>query len=298
MEINFVEEVSLDTIEELRIFYKTTKEYGKTSILAKHNHLLWKHFNNPNGKSFLIGIRLNHELVGALVLQKLEIKNIKFLLACDFALKNDIRNLSSVVKIWKSALNVLEAEKNYAFIMHSSNNMSDKIYKNIFKDKMLTSIEPFLLIPNLWMKKCDKTDNSPILSYLNDNKTIFNWRWSLDSDREYIIGKKNGTVYFTAITQRFKFIKILVVVDLNLEEVERNFRVFFRVLLQNLIASKSIIPVFFTTKAVAQTTTHQNIKLIKVPRFLTQFIFPIYIHKKEDETTNLKYFWLSVLDVL
>lgn len=298
MEINFVEEVSIDTIEELRIFYKKTKEYGNTSILAKHNHLLWKHLNNPNGKSFLIGIRLNQELVGALVLQKLEVKNIKFLLACDFALKKDIRNLSSVVKMWKSALNVLEAEKNYAFIMHSSNNMSDKVYKNIFKDKRVTNIEPFLLIPNLWMKICAKTDNSPILSYINDNKTIFNWRWSLESDREYIIGKKNTTVYFTAITQRFKFFNILVVVDLNLREVERNFKVFFRVLLHSLIVSKSIIPVFFTTKAITQTMTHQNIKLIKFPRFMKQFNFPIYIHKKEDETANLKYFWLSVLDVL
>jgi hypothetical protein len=298
METNFVEEVSTEILEELRNFYKSTKEYGDTSVLANYNHLLWKHYNNPNGKSFLIGIRLNDELIGALVLQKLVINNIKYLLACDFALKKDIRNLSSVIKIWKSTLNVLKVENNYEFIIHSSNNMSDKIYRNIFKDKRVTSIEPFFLIPNLKSTRNAKIDKTQVLSYINENKATFNWRWSVESKRDYIIGKNNSTVYFTAITQKLKFLRIMVVLDLNLSAVERYPMAFFRVLLQNLIISKSIIPVFFTTGATVQTMTQKNIKLIKFPKFLNQFHFPIYIHNKEDKTPKLKYFWLSILDVL
>jgi hypothetical protein len=293
-----IEEVSRETIVDLKVFYSKIQELGNSNLLTELNHLAWKHLTNPNGKSILIGKRIDNELVAALILQKNKLNKIKFLLACDFAISKNQRNITNVIEIWNAALTVFSRETDYDSIFNSSNLMSEKIYRIMFKDKKNTEIVPTIILPKLGIFKKSKNWHTKYLSYFNSEKTISDWKWSAESNRQYLSGEYKGTVFFIAKIEKYKFLKVLIILDINLKAVEDNFFGFGSALIRTLIKNRTIIPIVFISSESSRAKISKNIVCIKIPTVFEKIKFPIYIHNKDKDTLDGKHFFLSILDVL
>jgi hypothetical protein len=295
--INF-REANKDNLNELANFYSQIKEYGKKNIIADHEHLIWKHFDNPEGKSLIATIQSDDEIRAAMIFQrnkKFSSKNeFKYFLASDMAFKQGERKLSNVLNFWDACDKFIKQEFPEFAIVHSSNIKSEPIYNKYFTNFKITTIDAKIYFPLSIRNKYTLLEN------LDSNYKFNDWRWSKKSKIEYRILKNRSTgdpeiIY--RIQKKFG-IRILIIIEVNPTVICKNkFKLSWQLLVLCL-KEKCIIPIFYLELRNNNLVSPRN-DFIKIPHILSKYKFPIYVRNDpKNIASKLNIIQLSILDVL
>ncbi len=111
-------------------------EYGNKNAVTDADHINWKHLNTANGASTAINLYCNGEVVGRVLLQPSSIyidgKKIPIAFATDSLVHPEFRRpLSNFFSIMKEIKKITE----FAIVLHTSNENTEEIYRNILKFK-------------------------------------------------------------------------------------------------------------------------------------------------------------------
>lgn len=109
------------------------KEYSNQETTSS-KHICWKHCSSPFGKSTYVNIKYKNKIIGRTLLQpkkfRIGLKNYKVALVTDLLIDPKYRfPPTNFIKLTKACENT----GSFDFIYHTSNNITEKFYKKLFK---------------------------------------------------------------------------------------------------------------------------------------------------------------------
>lgn len=116
-------------------------EYSTPEVINR-NHVRWKHLENPSGVSVCVSLRNNlSELVGHSFLQRRQLclsggKSLRAAIITDLVIVPRERNAAALIGMTRAA----KGADGFDFVLHTSNNISDTIYRRLFKFPVVCSL--------------------------------------------------------------------------------------------------------------------------------------------------------------
>ena len=116
-----------------------------TPVVTNKSHFVWKHCENPSGTSICVALRTDEgELVGRMLLQPRQFITAKGdalrgATITDFVLDPKHRSAAQIIGMIKAA----KAPLGISLVLHSSNEVSDPLYSQLFKFKTEFVLEAF-----------------------------------------------------------------------------------------------------------------------------------------------------------
>lgn len=295
------QEMKAEATEELTNFYLSISEFGRKNILTNQEHLAWKHIDNPAGKSIFVRIFEGEQIIGVMFFQKnyreLSRKKDLYFLVTDFAISERYRSLKMVLEVWDQGIKYINKRFPNTPIVHSSNVKSEPIYNRFFKELKETTITPTIFCP----KKIKGNSVKPIEELNIFNDEIYNeWRWGEKSKRKYIklVNKKDNQIILVATIKKLFGLRILIILDFDGNYFVANKPAIIFKLLILCIRHISFLPLFYINKEKDKSYSDYRQNFKNIPKILTYYSFPIYVHNNEKFTGTDYSIKLSVLDVL
>ena len=295
--VRFTEATS-EILQKSATFFSQIEEYGQDNIITSYEHLIWKHLENPRGKSLISTIELNNNIKAVMIFQKNNYyssgREIKYLLATDMAFIKDERKLSNVLDYWKECIKFIKKEYPDYVIIHSSNIRSEPIYSRFFKEFKIRTIKPKIYLPGT--KKIELADSEDkSIEYKFDE-----WRWSPRSQIRYNIYRNRSTkepeiIY--RVQKKFGF-RVMVIVEINPNILNKRTPKTFWKLITLCLKEGSLLPIFYLDIHKSSSLKHFN-NFIEVPKIISSYEFPIYVHNDSEKIlANKDILQLSMLDVM
>jgi hypothetical protein len=297
MELNLeFKEFDLDLATRLARYYELIPEFGKNNILADAKHLVWKHYENPAGRSIVAIFSNKNDIDGAMIFQK-NFRKIKyqsglFFLATDFAISKNYRSLNLVLEFWKNCQKYFAINYPNAALIHSSNKKSEKIYSLYFNQSRKYVIKPSIF----WPRKGSKTEeiNSEELIDFSGHQYL-EWRLNNKSSRKYVTIYSKDMVVICAIVQKIFGLRFIVILDFDSKFLEKNKLKFFFELIKICVKSFSLFPIFYLNIDLNSDKGDYRRHFKSFPELLSPYIFPIYIHNNQSLfNTNLRIKLISI----
>jgi hypothetical protein len=273
-------------------------EYGQSNIIANYEHLIWKHLENPHGRSLVSTVESNNEIKATMIFQKNNYyhsgKEVKYLLATDMAFIKNERKLSKVLNYWEECIKFIKKEYPEFVIIHSSNIRSEPIYSRYFQELKIATIKAKIFFPGT--KKIQPPGlEDKVIEYKFDA-----WRWSPRSQVKYKIFRNrltNEPEIIYRIQKKFG-VRVIVIVEINPTILNKRTAKIFWLLLSLCLKEVCLLPVFyFDIQNSSSLKLSKN--FIKVPRIISSYEFPIYVHNDvEKMLTKKDILQLSMLDVM
>ena len=291
-------EANSEILRKSAMFFSRIEEYGYKNIITNYEHLIWKHLENPHGKSLISTIELNNDIKAVMIFQKNNYyssgKEVKYFLATDMAFIKDERKLSNILDYWKECIKFIKKEYPDFVIIHSSNIRSEPIYSRFFKEFRVGTIKAKIYLPGT--KKMQ-------LTALEDKKieyTFDEWRWSPRSQIKYKISRNSSTKEPEIIyrVQKKFGLRIIVIVEINPNIfIKQTSKTFWKLLIL-CIKEGSLLPIFYLDIKNSSSLKQFN-NFIEVPKIISSYEFPIYVHNDSKKIVFQKnIFQLSMLDVM
>jgi len=291
-------EANSDILQKSATFFSQIMEYGQSNIIANYEHLIWKHLENPHGKSLVSTIESNNEIKAAMIFQKNNYyysgEEVKYLLATDMAFIKDERKLSTVLNYWEECIKFIKKEYPEFVIIHSSNRRSEPIYSRYFQELKIATIKAKIFFPG--RKKIQSLGlEDKVFEYKFDA-----WRWSPRSQVKYKIFRNrltNEPEIIYRIQNKFG-IRVIVVVEINPRILnEQTYKILW-LLLFLCLKEVCLLPIFYFDIQNSSSLKHSK-NFIEVPRIISSYEFPIYVHNDlKKMLTKKDVLQLSMLDVM
>jgi hypothetical protein len=291
-------EANSDILQKSATFFSQIMEYGQSNIIANYEHLIWKHLENPHGKSLVSTIESNNEIKAVMIFQKNNYyysgEEVKYLLATDMAFIKDERKLSTVLNYWEECIKFIKNEYPEFVIIHSSNIRSEPIYSRFFQELKIATIKAKIFLPG--RKKIQPPGlEDKVFEYKFDA-----WRWSPRSQVKYKIFRNrltNEPEIIYRIQNKFG-IRVIVVVEINPRILnEQTYKILW-LLLFLCLKEVCLLPIFYFDIQNSSSLKHSK-NFIEVPRIISSYEFPIYVHNDlEKMLTKKDVLQLSMLDVM
>lgn len=246
----------IDLLCDLINFYQRVPEFGPKNRLANLDYLIWKHLNNPCGKSWVfIAKNTNGKVLGVIFLQKRKFytncNEFDYWLACDLGIDYTHRNLNIFFKLWNFLMKNIE--KN-ATIYHSSNKYSEPFYNHLEKHKLISTLEPYILLPRISFTKKFESKTSAKFTYPKDsiykkwrNSSFNNFKITVYEDIRYAVYK-------------IGFFKIIIIIDYLNAFISKSG------ILRLIKNEKTPIILYFTN-----VNSHNEICAFKLTKFVRRF---------------------------
>jgi hypothetical protein len=124
----------VDTVSVDNFIKLARIEYGNKDTVTQRDHIIWKHLATANGPSTSVNLQHDQKVVGRILLQPTDIyikgRKIDIAFAVDSLVHPAFRRpFSNFLSIIKEIKNV----KEFAFVLHTSNENTEGIYKSILK---------------------------------------------------------------------------------------------------------------------------------------------------------------------
>jgi len=291
-------EANSEILQKIATFYSQIEEYGHNNIIANHDHLMWKHLENPRGKSLVSTIEFNNEIKAVMIFQKNNYyysgNEIKYLLATDMAFRKVERKLSSILNYWEECINFIKKEYPEFVIIHSSNIRSEPIYNKFFKESKIATIKAKIYFPGT------KITNLTILGEKIMEYKFDEWRWSPKSQVKYKIVRNRFTNEPEIIYRKQKKfgIRVMVIVEINPTILNKRKSQIVLQLLILCLKEVCIVPIFYFEIQNSSSLKYLN-NFVEVPKIISSYEFPIYVHNDlEKILTKKDILQLSMLDVM
>jgi hypothetical protein len=291
-------EANSEILRKSATFFSQIGEYGHNNIIANYEHLIWKHLENPHGKSLISTIELNNDIKAVMIFQKNYYyssgKEIKYFLATDMAFIKDERKLSKILDYWKECIQFIKKEYPDFIIIHSSNIKSEPIYGRFFKEFRIGTIKAKIYLPGT--KKMQPT-------VLEDKKieyTFDEWRWSPRSQVKYKIYRNSSTKEPEIIyrVQKKFGLRVIIIVEINPNILIKETPKTFWKLLILCLKEGCLLPIFYLDIQNGSLLKHIS-NFIEVPKIISSYEFPIYVHNDSEKIVIQKdILQLSMLDVM
>lgn len=116
-----------------------------TPVVTDRSHFTWKHCQNPNGESICVALRTDEAtLVGRMLLQRRQFftangAELAGATITDFVLDPRHRSAAQIIGMIKAA----KAPLGISLVIHSSNEVSDPLYSQLFKFKREFVLQAF-----------------------------------------------------------------------------------------------------------------------------------------------------------
>ena len=125
-------------------------EYGRAEAVTDADHIRCKHLKTPYGPSTAINLEYADEVVGRAILQprliSLSGKQVPVAIVSDALIHPDFRRPASN---FFSLMQSIKKAQDFPLAFHTSNNLSENIYKKILKFKSSFSLNAFGFLLNL-----------------------------------------------------------------------------------------------------------------------------------------------------
>ena len=118
--------------------------------------------------------------------------------------------------------------------------------------------------------------------------------------RKYIkiVNKKDNQIILVATTKKLLGFRILIIIDFDGNYFEANKSATLFKLLILCIKNFSFLPLFYINKEKDKIYSDYRQNFKNIPKILTYYSFPIYVHNNENFTGTDYSIKLSALDVL
>jgi len=296
-------------LTNLSVFYAQIPEYGSKNILSNKTHLLWKHLENPYGKSYLFFEIIDNQIISAIILQSRPStfrNKSKSFLACDMAILPEFRKLSRFTNLWKEAKVFCNKEFGTDYmIFHSSNNMSEPIYSSLPLSKKVTILKPYMFFPGISLKYVFRRKN--ILNEFKDTKEeqFYSWRFNKNSQVEYftLYGydrcDHGGAKIFYRIQKFYVFNCLIILNDATSPCTKCDLRI-QRQILQAMLKHRSIVAIMYAQQNLRKESMTFFKYWHNIPKKFSPYTFPIYSSNSapNDNSSEFDPFFLEDLDVL
>ena len=291
-------EANSEILRKSATFFSQIEEYGHNNIITSYEHLIWKHLENPRGKSLISTIELNNDIKAVMIFQKNNYyssgREIKYLLATDMAFIKDERKLSNVLDYWKECIKFIKKEYPDYVIIHTSNTRSEPIYSRFFKEFKIRTIKAKIYLPGTKKIQLAASEDKSI-EYKFDE-----WRWSPRSQIKYKIYRNSSTKEPEIIyrVQKKFGLRVMVIVEINPNILNKRTPKTFWKLLTLCLREGSLLPIFYLDIHNGSSLKHFS-NFIEVPKIISSYEFPIYVHNDlEKILTKKDILQLSMLDVM